>query len=70
MRLQNHSAGDVHKELRQRGLGGQLEVRASDGNKRTFTAGDAVLMEDTSGQGHSSRAKGEKDMIAAIVSLE
>ncbi len=51
-------------------LQGQLEVRASDGKKRTFTAGDAVLMEDTSGEGHSSRVKGAKDLIAAVVSLE
>jgi Cupin domain len=51
-------------------LEGQLEVHASDGKKRTFGPGDAVLMEDTSGRGHSSRVKGGKDLIAAIVSLE
>ncbi len=51
-------------------LEGQLEVRASDGKKRTFTAGDAILMQDTSGRGHSSRVKGGKDLIAAVVSLE
>jgi hypothetical protein len=51
-------------------LEGQLEVRASDGKKRTFVPGDAVLMEDTSGRGHSSHVKGKKDLIAAIVALE
>jgi hypothetical protein len=50
-------------------LQGQLEVRASDGKRRTFGPGDAVLMEDSSGRGHSSRVKGRKDLIAAIVSL-
>lgn len=51
-------------------LQGELEVHASDGKKRTFGPGDAVLMEDTSGRGHSSRVRGGKDFIAAIVSLE
>jgi len=50
-------------------LQGELEVHASDGRKRTFGPGDAVLMEDTTGRGHSSRVKGGKDFIAAIVSL-
>jgi hypothetical protein len=51
-------------------LEGQLEVRASDGKKRTFVPGDAVLMEDTSGRGHGSHVKGKKDLVAAIVALE
>lgn len=51
-------------------LQGELEVHTSDGKKRTFGPGDAVLMEDTSGRGHSSRAKGGKEFVAAIVSLE
>ena len=52
------------------GLQGKLEVRASDGKTRTFGPGDAVLMEDTSGRGHSSRVQGGKDFVAAIVALE
>ena len=51
-------------------LEGKLEVRTSDGKKRTFGPGDAVLMEDTSGRGHRSHVKGRKDLIAAIVSLK
>jgi quercetin dioxygenase-like cupin family protein len=51
-------------------LQGQVEVRVSDGEKRTFGPGDAVLMEDCSGKGHSSRVKGAKELIAAIVPLE
>jgi hypothetical protein len=50
-------------------LQGQLEVRTSDGKKRVFRPGEAVLMEDSSGRGHSSHVKGGKDLIAAIVSL-
>jgi hypothetical protein len=51
-------------------LQGKLEMRASDGKARTFGPGDAVLMEDTSGRGHSSRVHGGEDFIAAVVSLE
>ena len=36
-------------------LQGRLEISASDGEKRSFGPGDAVLMEDTSGKGHRSR---------------
>jgi len=50
-------------------LEGQLEVRASDGKRRIFGQGDAVLMEDTAGRGHTSHVKGAKDLIAAVVSL-
>jgi hypothetical protein len=50
-------------------LEGKLEIRASDGKKRTLGRGDAVLMEDSSGRGHHSQVKGGKDLIAAIVSL-
>ena len=51
-------------------LQGQLEIRASDGEKRTFGPGDTVLIEDIDGKGHGSRVKGGKDLIAAIVPLE
>jgi quercetin dioxygenase-like cupin family protein len=51
-------------------LEGQLEIMASDGEKRTFGPGAAVLMEDTSGKGHRSRVKGSKDWIAAIVPVD
>jgi hypothetical protein len=48
-------------------LQGRLEISASDGEKRSFGPGDAVLMEDTSGKGHRSRVIGSHDWIAAIV---
>jgi hypothetical protein len=51
-------------------LQGELEVRASDGKKRVFGPGDAIRMEDSAGTGHSSRVKGAKDLIAAIISLQ
>ncbi len=51
-------------------LQGQLEIRVSDGEKRTLSPGDVVLMEDSSGKGHSSHVTGAKDLIAAVVSIE
>lgn len=37
-------------------LEGGLEVEIGDGTRRTFGAGDILLAEDTTGQGHISRA--------------
>jgi len=51
-------------------LEGQLEITASDGEKRTFGPGAALLMEDTIGKGHRSRVKGPHDWVAAIVPIE
>ena len=51
-------------------LKGHLQVQASDGKKRTFSSGDAILMEDTAGRGHNSHVKGGTDLIAAVISLE
>ena len=45
---------------------GALEISASDGESRTFGPGSVVLMEDTSGKGHSTRVVGNHDAIAAL----
>jgi uncharacterized cupin superfamily protein len=45
---------------------GKVEITVSDGEKRSFGAGDVVLMEDSSGEGHTTRVVGAKDCIAAI----
>jgi quercetin dioxygenase-like cupin family protein len=45
---------------------GKVEITVSDGEKRTFGAGDVVLMEDNSGSGHSTRVIGARDCVAAI----
>ena len=36
-------------------LAGEVEVRASDGETRSLTAGDVLFMEDTTGRGHATR---------------
>ena len=38
--------------------GGQMEVAIGDGTTRRFGPGDAVLFEDLTGQGHTSRSVG------------
>src|SRR5690348_15661862 len=48
--------------------GGEMEVVIGDGTTRRFGAGDAVLFEDLTGQGHTSRSVGG-DRLSAIVPL-
>src|SRR5882724_11425082 len=50
-------------------LTGEWEVTASDGESRRFSAGSALLVEDTTGKGHSSRVVSETDSLAAMVKL-
>lgn len=50
-------------------LSGEWEVTASDGESRRFFAGSALLVEDTSGKGHSSRVTSEEGSLAAMVEL-
>lgn len=50
-------------------LSGEWEVTASDGEPRRFAVGSTLLVEDTSGKGHSSRVISESDSLAAMVQL-
>jgi hypothetical protein len=50
-------------------LYGEWEVTASDGETRRFGVGSVLLVEDTSGKGHSSRVVSETDSLAAMVQL-
>jgi hypothetical protein len=47
-----------------------MEGTASDGQVRSFRAGQVLLMEDTFGKGHASRVIGDEYMLSVIVSLE
>ena len=45
-------------------LKGEVEIEVSTGEKRIFRGGDVLLVEDTEGQGHKSRAiSGERESI-------
>ena len=50
-------------------LSGEWEVTASDGEARRFGTGSVLLVEDTTGKGHSSRVVSENDSLAAMVQL-
>lgn len=45
-------------------LSGVVEIEASDGEKRRFSPGSIMLVEDTTGKGHRSRAVGEEDRVS------
>jgi hypothetical protein len=47
-------------------VAGSLETTASDGETRLFTPGSAILFEDTTGRGHTSRAVDGEVLIAVM----
>jgi len=50
-------------------LTGEWEVTASDGETRRFGVGSVLLVEDTTGKGHTSRVVSKVDSVAAMVQL-
>ena len=42
---------------------GVVEVTVSDGERRRFSAGDLIVLDDTRGSGHSSRVIGADDLL-------
>jgi hypothetical protein len=50
-------------------LDGQLEIGLGDGSKHVFGPGDARLVEDTTGQGHTTAVHGNKPCVTATVPL-
>jgi hypothetical protein len=50
-------------------LSGQLEIGLGDGTKHVFGAGDARLVEDTTGKGHTTRVHGNQPCVTATVPL-
>jgi hypothetical protein len=50
-------------------LQGASEVTTSDGKVRHFGPGSVVLLDDTSGKGHQTRALGKIDHIAAVIPI-
>ncbi len=51
-------------------LSGEMEGAASDGSVVHLTPGDALLMEDTSGKGHTASAMGGQEARALLVHLK
>jgi Cupin domain len=50
-------------------LSGQLEIGLGDGSKHIFGPGDARLVEDTTGQGHTTAVYGDEPCVTATVPL-
>ena len=50
-------------------LSGQLEIGLGDGTKQVFGAGDARLVEDITGKGHTTRVHGSQPCTTATVPL-
>ncbi len=51
-------------------LSGEWEVTVSDGESRRFAIGSVILVENTSGVGHSSRITSVDGSLAAMIQVE
>jgi hypothetical protein len=51
-------------------LDGEVDIEVGDGAKRRFGTGDVLLVEDTDGRGHKSRAVDGKPCKSVFVTLE
>jgi len=63
---------DWHPALRRQYVivvSGQLEIGLGDGTLHRFGPGDARLVEDTTGQGHTTRYVGPGTVITATIPL-
>ena len=50
-------------------LEGELEIGLSDGTTQRFGPGDARLVEDTTGRGHTTRVSSSVPCVTAVVPL-
>lgn len=50
-------------------LDGEIEIEVGTGEVRRFRGGDVLLVEDTKGQGHRTRAIGEKPRRSLFLPL-
>ncbi len=50
-------------------LRGEYEVTASDGTVRRFPVGSMLLLEDTTGEGHTTRIVSDDDLLIFSVTL-
>jgi hypothetical protein len=50
-------------------LDGEIEVEVTSGEKRRFTGGDVLLVDDTTGTGHRTRTVGEHSRRSLFIPL-
>lgn len=51
-------------------LDGAVDVEIGDGTVRRFTTGDVLLVEDTEGRGHKSRAVNNQPRLSVFVTVD
>ena len=51
------------------GLQGEIEIGLGDGTKHRYVAGDARLVEDISGQGHTTQVVSDTPALLAIIPI-
>jgi quercetin dioxygenase-like cupin family protein len=51
-------------------LSGQLEIGLGDGTRRRFGPGDARLVEDTTGHGHTTRVTSDQPCLVMVVPVD
>lgn len=51
-------------------LSGQLQIGFEDGSTKVFGPGDARLMEDLTGKGHTTTAVGDEPCVTATIALK
>jgi uncharacterized cupin superfamily protein len=51
-------------------LSGQLQIGFEDGSTKVFGPGDARLVEDTTGKGHTTIALGNEPCVTATIGLK
>jgi uncharacterized cupin superfamily protein len=51
-------------------LDGEVDIEVGDGARRRFRTGDILLLEDTNGRGHKSRAVDGKSRKSIFVTLD
>ena len=50
-------------------LAGEMEVGIGDGTKRRFGAGDVLLADDLTGQGHTTAVVGDQPRVSVTIPL-
>jgi len=48
-------------------LAGEAELTVGDGDRRRFSVGDVLHLQDIAGRGHTTRVIGEQDLLLAVV---
>ena len=51
-------------------LDGEIEIEASDGEKRIFRGGDVLLVEDITGKGHRTRVTNDMPRRSVFITLD